>query len=126
MGGFGTWALAAAHPERFAAIAPVCGGGDPDLAVKLRRLPIWAFHGARDDVVPLAAMQSMADAMARVHGDMRTTVYPDAGHDSWSETYANPELYTWLLQHEKTEPHLVKPRVCADGIERRPGEGFRR
>jgi poly(3-hydroxybutyrate) depolymerase len=110
MGGFGTWALAAAHPERFAAIAPVCGGGDPDLAVRLRRVPIWAFHGAKDAIVPLAAMQTMTDAMARVHGDMRTTTYPDAGHDSWSTTYADPDLYTWLLQYEKTEPRLVRPQ----------------
>jgi predicted esterase len=110
MGGFGTWALAAAHPERFAAIAPVCGGGDPDAAFALRRVPIWAFHGAKDDVVPLAEMQTMADAMARVHGDMRTTVYPDAGHDAWSATYADPELYAWLLAHEKTAPHLVRPQ----------------
>ncbi|TPW11376.1 MAG: phospholipase/carboxylesterase, partial [bacterium] len=92
LGGHGTWALAAAHPDRFAAIAPVCGAGDPEMAYPLRRVPIWAFHGAKDPVVPIAYMQEMADAMARVHGDMRTTVYPEAGHDSWSETYANPEL----------------------------------
>ena len=109
MGGFGTWALAAAHPERFAAIAPVCGGGSADLAFQLRRVPIWAFHGAQDPVVPLAEMTTMADAMARVHGDMRTTVYPEAGHDAWSATYANPELYTWLLSHEKSAPPLVHP-----------------
>ncbi len=110
LGGFGAWALAAANPERFAAIAPVCGRGDPDLAFRLRRIPVWAFHGARDEVVPLSDMQTMADALARAHGDMRTTVYPDAGHDSWSATYANPEFYTWLLQYEKTEPSLVKPQ----------------
>lgn len=109
MGGFGTWALAAAHPERFAAIAPVCGGGNPDLAIRLRRTPIWAFHGAKDDVVPVSATQTMADAMARVHGDMRTTIYPEAGHDAWSAAYADPELYAWLFRHEKSEPRLVRP-----------------
>ncbi|HEX7880735.1 MAG TPA: alpha/beta fold hydrolase [Candidatus Eisenbacteria bacterium] len=107
MGGFGAWALAAAHPDRFAAVAPVCGAGDPDLAFRMRRLPIWAFHGAKDTVVPVSATQEMADAMARVHGDMRTTIYPEAGHDSWSATYANPELYDWLFQHEKAaEPKI--------------------
>ena len=106
MGGLGTWALAAAHPDRFAAIAPVCGAGDPDLAFRMRRLPIWAFHGAKDTVIPVTAMQEMADAMARVHGDMRTTVYPEAGHDSWSATYVNPELYAWLLQHQALPPRL--------------------
>ncbi len=109
MGGAGTWALAAAHPERFAAIAPVCGAADPGIATRLRRVPIWAFHGAKDDIVPVGATQAMAEALARVHGDMRTTIYPDAGHDSWSATYANPEFYTWLLQHEKTAPALVAP-----------------
>lgn len=107
MGGFGTWALAAAHPERFAAIAPVCGGGNPEMAGRLRRLPIWAFHGAKDDVVPIRNMTLMTEAMARVQGDMRTTTYPEAGHDAWSATYANPEFYTWLLGHERTEPALL-------------------
>lgn len=104
MGGHGTWALATAHPDRFAAIAPVCGIGDPDQAFRMRRLPIWAFHGAKDTVIPVGAMQHMSDAMARVHGDMRATIYPEAGHDSWSETYANPEFYTWLLQQETKGP----------------------
>jgi predicted esterase len=113
LGGFGVWALAAAHPERFAAIAPVCGRGDSDQAFRLRRIPIWAFHGARDDIVPLSDMQTMADALARAHGNMRTTVYPDVGHDSWSATYADPEFYTWLLQHEKREPGLIKPQDAA-------------
>ncbi len=110
MGGFGTWALAAAHPERFAAIAPVCGGGNPELAGRLRRLPVWAFHGAKDDVVPLANLTVMTEALARVQGDMRTTIYPDAGHDAWSATYANPEFYTWLLGHERVEPALMDLR----------------
>jgi len=110
MGGFGTWALAAAHPERFAAIAPVCGGGDPDDAVRLRRLPIWAFHGAKDDVVPISNMYEMRDALARAHGNMKTTVYPEANHNSWSQAYADSTgLCAWLLAHEKTEPKLVAP-----------------
>ncbi|MGE3309702.1 MAG: dienelactone hydrolase family protein [Limisphaerales bacterium] len=107
MGGYGSWAWAAAHPERFAAVAPICGGGDP-LPVRLSsgatrealsRIPIWAFHGAQDRVVALTESQRMVEAYKTVGNDVRLTVYPDAGHDSWTETYKNPELFDWFRQH---------------------------
>ncbi len=101
MGGYGTWALAAAHPGRFAAIAPICGGGDPKQASKLKDLPIWVFHGAKDSTVPIARSEEMVKALKEAGADPKFTVYPDAGHDSWSETYANPELYTWFLAHKR-------------------------
>ncbi len=101
MGGFGTWSLAAAHPDRFAAIAPICGGGDPRNASKLKDLPIWVFHGGKDPVVPLEASQRMVDALKDQGNDVKFTVYPEAGHDSWTETYDNPEFYEWLLSHER-------------------------
>ncbi len=99
MGGFGTWRLASQRPELFAAIAPICGGGNPALAHRLREVPIWAFHGAKDEVVPLERSQEMVDAVNEAGGHAKLTVYPDAGHDSWTPTYNNPELYTWLLEH---------------------------
>jgi predicted peptidase len=101
MGGYGTWALAAAYPHWFAAIAPICGGGDPDDAKCLKGLPIWVFHGAKDKTVPLARSQEMVDALRKVGADVRLTVYPAAGHDSWTQTYDNPELYKWLLKHKR-------------------------
>lgn len=101
MGGYGTWALAAAHPERFAAIAPICGGGRPRTAARLKGLPTWVFHGAKDPTVPLAQSQEMVDALKAAGGDVRFTIYPEAGHDSWTETYNNPELYTWLLSQKR-------------------------
>jgi predicted peptidase len=101
MGGYGTWALAAAHPERFAAAAPICGGGRPRTAGRLKSLPLWVFHGAKDATVPLSQSQEMVDALKAAGGDVRFTVYPEAGHDSWTETYDNPELYTWLLSHKR-------------------------
>ena len=101
MGGYGTWALAAAHPERFAAIAPICGGGNPKDAPKLKDLPIWAFHGAKDPTVPLARSQEMVDALKAIGSGVKFTVYPDAVHDSWTETYDNPELYAWFLSHKR-------------------------
>jgi len=102
MGGFGTWALAAAHPERFAAIVPICGGGNPRDAEKIKHIPVWVFHGAKDPTVPLAASQAMVDALRKAGADeVKFTIYSDAGHDSWTETYANPALYQWLLDHKR-------------------------
>ena len=101
MGGFGTWAMAAAYPERFAAIVPICGGGDPEQADRLARVPAWVFHGAKDNVVPLARSQEMVDAVKKAGGKVKFTVYPEAGHDSWTETYENPALYRWLLKQRR-------------------------
>jgi predicted peptidase len=103
MGGYGTWRLVAAHPDRFAAAAPICGGGEPQtMSAELRRVPIWAFHGARDAVVPLSESQEMVDAVCDAGGCVRFTVYPDAEHDSWTRTYNNDEIYDWLLSHRGT------------------------
>jgi predicted peptidase len=105
MGGFGTWRLVAAHPERFAAAVPICGGGEPEaMAESLAGVPIWAFHGARDPVVPLSASEKMVDAVRRAGGQVEFTVYPDVEHDSWTETYLNEEVYDWLLSHRKKAP----------------------
>ncbi len=101
MGGFGTWELAAAHPEKFAAIAPICGGGNPQNAKKLAHLPIWVFHGAKDPTVPIARSQEMVDALKAVGANVKFTVYPEALHDSWTATYNNPEFYQWLLEQKR-------------------------
>jgi predicted peptidase len=102
MGGYGTWRLVAKHPERFAAAVPICGGGEPQSwAASMRRVPIWAFHGARDQVVPLSESQKMVDAVRGAGGQVQFTVYPDVEHDSWTQTYENEEVYEWLLSHRK-------------------------
>jgi predicted peptidase len=101
MGGFGAWRLAATYPERIAAALPICGGGEPrEMAVQLARVPIWAFHGARDQAVPLARSQEMVNAVCRRGGHVRFTIYPEAEHDSWTETYNNEKIYDWLLSHQ--------------------------
>ncbi|MEN6425242.1 MAG: prolyl oligopeptidase family serine peptidase [Phycisphaerales bacterium] len=102
MGGFGSWALGCRHPERFAAIVPICGGGEWFLAERLKNVPVWAFHGAKDNVVPLRESEEMVNALKRAGGNAQLTVYPDAQHDSWTATYDNPKLYEWLLSHRKT------------------------
>ncbi len=102
MGGYGTWDLAIRQPDRFAAIAPICGGGIPFLAARhLKDLPTWVFHGAKDQVVPISESERMVDALKAAGGNVRFTVYPEAGHDSWTQAYNNPELYDWLLSHHR-------------------------
>lgn len=103
MGGFGTWTLAAADPGRFAAIAPICGGGNPADAEKLKNLPIWVFHGAKDPVVPASRSEDMVTALESAGAkNVKLTLYPDAGHDAWTETYNNAELYEWLLKQHRS------------------------
>lgn len=101
MGGYGTWHWAADRPETFAAILPVCGGGETRNAHKLSKMPIWAFHGAKDDIVPVEETLDMVQAVEAAGGHVKTTIYPNLRHDSWTETYNNPDIYDWFLQHEK-------------------------
>ena len=106
MGGGGAWTLAAAHPEKFAAIAPICGAfrspdGGKATAAKIKGIPAWVFHGAKDSTVPIARSEEMVKALKEAGADVKFTIYPEANHDSWTETYDNPELYTWLLAHKK-------------------------
>jgi predicted peptidase len=111
MGGYGTWSLGLAYPELFAAIVPICGGGEfisPFLSSRdkpeaLRSLGIWAFHGAKDPVVPLGESERMVELSKKLGvREVKLTVYPEAGHDAWTETYKNAELYEWLLEHKRT------------------------
>jgi predicted peptidase len=98
MGGFGAWKLAAEAPERFTTLAPICGGGDPAWAKRLCHLPTWAFHGEKDDVVPVESTLRMVRALQAVRAPVKVTIYPDVGHDSWTRTYANPALYDWFFR----------------------------
>jgi len=103
MGGFGTWSLAAAYPDRFAAIIPICGGGNPADAKKLKNLPIWVFHGAKDKVVTPDRSEAMVKALKDSGAEnVKFTLYPDAGHDAWTETYRNPEVWDWLLKQKRS------------------------
>lgn len=103
MGGFATWELAAFTPNRFAAIAPICGGGEQYWTKRFKHLPVWAFHGAKDKGVPLERTQEMIDALTKNGGTPKLTIYPEAEHDSWTETYNNPEFYEWLLAQKRKQ-----------------------
>jgi predicted peptidase len=97
MGGFGTWDLLARAPGRIASAIPICGGGDPALAKKFKHVPVWAFHGEADDVVPVEGTRKMIEALEKAGGKPKATYYPGVGHDSWTRTYDNPEVLRWLL-----------------------------
>ncbi len=104
MGGFGSWTLAARYLGRFAAAVPICGGGDPETADQLNSVPFWVFHGAKDTGVPLKLSEEMVAAVQKAGGQAKLTVYPEAGHDSWTETYKNEAVYDWLLAQRRTAP----------------------
>jgi predicted peptidase len=101
MGGSGTWQLSAAQPQRFAAIAPICGRADLDSAPKIKHIPTWVFHGAKDSPASVEHNKAIVAALKAAGGEPKFTLYPDAGHDSWTESYNNPEFYTWLLAQRK-------------------------
>lgn len=126
MGGFGTWQLALRAPDRFAALVPIAGGyryrveanyegygqsqvrvifdtSMPDHLCDLAGVPVWAFHGDQDSTVPHEQTADVIVAALRACGNesVRYTLYPDTGHDAWTKTYSNPDLYTWLLEQKK-------------------------
>mgnify|MGYP006294855087 CR=1 FL=1 len=102
MGGYGTWKLASQTPETFTAIAPICGGGKPEWGCKLKNIPIWAFHGKKDQVVSVEESKTMVKAVQNCGGEeVRLTIYPETGHDSWKQAYNDENLFDWLLKHRK-------------------------
>jgi len=102
MGGYGTWDLAAKYPDRWAAIVPVCGGGDPSKAADFKGVPCWAHHGDKDTAVPVKLSRDMVEALKKAGGEPKYTEYPGVGHNSWDAAYGNDELYKWLLEHKKS------------------------
>ena len=104
MGGQGTWALAASHPDTFAAAAPICGRCEPADAEKLKDLPIWAFHGTEDKAVPYEQSVAMVKAIEDAGGKkIRFTTLKHVGHNSWSPAYALPELWAWFNGHRRRD-----------------------
>ena len=101
MGGSGTWTLAAAHPERFAAIAPICGRSDASKASALKDLPIWVFHGDQDPLDIKQPTETVEAIRKAGGGQVRFTTLEHVGHNSWSAAYATPELTTWMLKQKR-------------------------
>jgi predicted peptidase len=118
MGGYGTWSLAAKHPGRFAALAPICGGVRPPrrmaqepqeadpysgVAAKIGKTPVWIFHGGADKTVPVSESRSMNEALKAAGGNVKYSEYEGVGHNSWDKAYGEPEFITWLLAQKR--PH---------------------
>jgi predicted peptidase len=99
MGGGGTWSLVSEYPKLFAAAIPICGRGDLANVPKFAKLPIWIFIGAKDKAETVQNCEQMAAEIKKAGGEGKLKVYPDLGHDCWTVTYENPEVYAWLLSH---------------------------
>lgn len=103
MGGYGLWDLAIDAPDRFAALAPICGGGEPGSVKTIKHIPVWAFHGELDEGVPLRRSQEMVDALKKEGAKPKLTVFPGVGHISWTAVYEDPAFYEWLLAQKRVE-----------------------
>lgn len=111
MGGFGTWHFAEAYPDLFAALVPVCGGtedniGFPERIKKLKDIPIWTFHGAKDTKVPVEKTQELVEVLNGCNGNIKFTIYPEGYHKVWTSTYSNYEVYEWLLRQKNDKFRL--------------------
>ncbi len=136
-GGHGSWVLGARHPDLWAAVGPVCGyvaarrrdaagripadafgGTAAELAKPLASMPVWAFHGAVDDVVPVAETETMIAALRSAGGAPRVTIVPEVGHGVWSRAYENPDFVAWLFaQRRSANPpkRLTTPAAARSG-----------
>lgn len=103
MGGFGTWETAISYPDTHAAIVPICGGTGVRwlLADRIKHLPAWVFHGGKDTVVTPDNSEKIHGALKKAGSPVKLTIYPDAGHDSWTAAYDDPELWSWLMSQRR-------------------------
>jgi len=100
-GGFGTWYMAIHHPDRWAAVAPICGAGDNSQVHKIGKTPVWLFQGGRDNVVPPEISLKTADILDAAGGNVRVTVHEDLPHDCWTRVYSGEDIYNWFLSHSR-------------------------
>jgi predicted peptidase len=100
LGGSGVWYTARKFPDYFAAIIPICGGGDPRLICRIKHIPVWAFHGAQDKVVPPEKSKAMVDALKKCGGEVQLTLLKNRGHDI-HEVFHDYKIYKWLLKHKR-------------------------
>lgn len=112
MGSYATWELLQRRPDWFAGALPCCGGGDVELAARLKDVNVWAFHGDADPVVPVVRTRAMVDALRRVGGKVLYREYPGVGHDAWTPTFSDPEVFDWLWRQTKS----ALGGRCADGM----------
>jgi predicted peptidase len=107
MGGYGVWDAIMAYPHTFAAAVPICGSAGVKFvaAERIKHVPVWIFHGSDDTVVPAANSQRIYDALVEAGGTPKLTIYAGVGHDSWSQTYDDPDLWEWLFAQKRGGGH---------------------
>lgn len=101
MGGYGTWSNSAAYPDRWAAIVPICGGGNPKDAAKIKDIPCWNFHGDADTAVKVERSREMIEAFKAAGGTPKYTEYPKVGHNSWDAAYGDKAMWAWLFEQKQ-------------------------
>jgi predicted peptidase len=101
MGGIGTWEIGATDPMRYAALVPIAGSGDTSLAKELAKVPVWAFHGEKDEVIPMEASDALVTAIRGQGGQPKSTVYANQGHAICSEPFRSQEMWNWLLEQKR-------------------------
>ncbi|MBY0525200.1 MAG: prolyl oligopeptidase family serine peptidase [Gemmataceae bacterium] len=101
MGGYGVWDIVVRKPDLFAAAVPICGGGDEATAKQIAKLPVWAFHGAKDGAVKVSRSRNMIDALKKTGGEPKYTEYPNEGHGSWVPAYRDAEMFKWLFAQKR-------------------------
>lgn len=111
MGGYAVWQEAMSHPELYAAIVPICGGGMYWNAGRLKNIKIHAFHGSEDKTVFPEESEKMVDAVNRCGGCAKLTVYDGTGHDSWNRVYQDKKLFEWLKNQKK-----INANICEDKL----------
>ncbi|MCD4823024.1 MAG: dienelactone hydrolase family protein, partial [Phycisphaerae bacterium] len=113
MGGYGSWELATRYPQWFAALVPVCGGGDERLAHRLLGMPIWAFHGSKDRAVPVCRSRIMIEAIRKAGGKAKYTEIKGAGHNVWTPAYTRNDVFLWMFKHKKSPAKDPLPGLTA-------------
>ncbi|GAA5221535.1 carboxylesterase family protein [Membranihabitans marinus] len=101
MGGYATWELLWRIPEKIAVALPICGGGIVDKTIHMTDVPIWAFHGAEDNVVPTRRSIQMVKGVQQNGGKAKITIYPEVGHNSWTNAFNEPEYLKWMFDQRK-------------------------
>lgn len=101
MGGHAAWWLAHRYPDRFAALVPICGWGDPNLVCRHKHMPTWIFHGMKDEVVPFQRSEALYEALKQCNGNVQFTAYRDVDHNSWDPAYATADLFEWMLAQRR-------------------------
>lgn len=101
MGGMGTLDFIKNNPKTFAAAFAICGGTHLKAARKIKNTPLWLFHGEDDMVIPVKYSKQLYEVLTAMKAQAKLTLYPDTGHDSWTQTFTEPDLLPWLFSHAK-------------------------